>query len=79
LFSIIEAKTNPSGDAGPVLAGSEETPFLETKIVQANAADEDPMGANDISCALDMLVKSQRYERRALARVRLALRSRVES
>ena len=76
LLSVIEAKANPSSDAGPTQAGS---PSGETKIVRANAADEDPVSADDISCALDRLVKSQRYERHALAKVRRALMRKVES
>jgi hypothetical protein len=79
LLSMMEAKTNLSSDAGPALAGNEKTPSLETKIVQANAAGEDLKGADDISCTLDNLLKSQRYERHALARVRRALRRTVES
>jgi hypothetical protein len=79
LLAIIEARTNPLSDAGPILTGAKETPSPETKTARANASDEDAVGTDDISCVLDRLLKSQRYERRASARVRRALMRKVES
>ena len=73
LVSIIEAKANPSADAGPTPARSKDTRSREIKMVRVNAADVDPVSADDISYALDKPVKSQRYERRAQARIRRAL------
>jgi hypothetical protein len=78
LSLIIEATANPSSDIGLIPAGSQEAPSPENKTRRANAADEDSVDADNISPTLDKLVKSQRYERHALARVRRALRRTVE-